>query len=268
MSAEQATTGRFRPDGTTTRAQLPHPLDQLSVFESDLARDAILKARGRNVAIQFRSIALEEPPKKELCQFLELEHAGRLTAHTPRPTRLAKVQYDVVRGNKSHEYIESWVDIAKRVEVEQRVVDKAHHAALTLYAIFCNPIVRAHTDAGNIGMNSGNLQKLVSSRHFIKRLLPNSTFLKASLSPSTLSVSPVVAYFVDYANSGFKVAIWRPRCGRDCPTIYPRSLLCERRYDRKRRLKPLRIPATDNSSIRHIQQEDCSGRQTGYWWKR
>ena len=132
MSAEQVTTGQLRPDGSTARVSIPHPLDQLSVYESDLAREIILKARGRNVAIQFRSIALEEPPKRELTQFLDLEHAGRLTAQTPRPARLAKVQYDVVRGDKNHEYMESWVDVVRRKEVEQRVVDKAHHAALTL----------------------------------------------------------------------------------------------------------------------------------------
>lgn len=132
MSAEQATAGQLTPDGSTTIASIPHPLDQLSVVESDLAREVILKARGPNVAIQFRSIALEEPPKRELCQFLDLEHAGRLTAHTPRPARIAKVQYDVVRADKNHEYIESWVDVVKWKEVEQRVVDKARQAALTL----------------------------------------------------------------------------------------------------------------------------------------
>lgn len=132
MSAEQVTTGQLRPDGSTARVAIPHPLDQLSVYESDLAREIILKARGRNVAIQFRSIALEEPPKKELTQFLDLEHAGRLTAQTSRPARLAKVQYDVVCGDKNHEYMESWVDVVRRKEVEQRVVDKTHHAALTL----------------------------------------------------------------------------------------------------------------------------------------
>ena len=132
MSAEQATTGHLQPDGSTARVSMPHPLDQLSVYESDLAREIILSARGRNVAIQFRSIALKEPPKNELTQFLDLEHAGRLTPQTPRPVRLGKVEYDVVRGDKNHEYMESWVDLVSQKEVEQRVVDKAHHAALTL----------------------------------------------------------------------------------------------------------------------------------------
>jgi len=79
----------------------------------------------------FRSIALEEPPKAELIQFLEVEHARKVTNHTPRPARLAKIQYDVVRGDRSHEYIESWIDLVTRKETKHRIVDKIHHAALT-----------------------------------------------------------------------------------------------------------------------------------------
>ena len=131
MSAEQATTGQLTPDGSTAVAYTPHPLDQLSVFESNCAREIVLEARGPDVAIQFRYIALEEPVKEELCRFLDLEHAGRLSIHTPRPARLAKVQYDVVRADKNHEYVESWVDVVKGKEVERRVIGKAHQAALT-----------------------------------------------------------------------------------------------------------------------------------------
>ncbi len=132
MAAEQVITSQLIPEGSTATAAVPHPLDQLSVFESDRARDVILRARGSNVAIQFRSIGLEEPPKKELCQYLDLEHAGRVTAHTPRPARIAKAMYDVVRSDKNHEYVESWVDVIKEVEVEQRVVEKGHQSALTM----------------------------------------------------------------------------------------------------------------------------------------
>lgn len=135
MSTEQATpasTHQLRPDGfKTSRTITPHPLDQLSVTESDTARKSVLNARGQGVAIQFRSIALEEPPKKELCQFLEAEHSGRLATQTPRPQRLAKVQYDVVRGERGVEYTESWVDVELGKEVRHRVVDKVHQAALT-----------------------------------------------------------------------------------------------------------------------------------------
>jgi primary-amine oxidase len=124
MSAEQVTTVQVRPAA-------PHPLDQLSVAESDVARQGVLEARGAEVALNFRSIALEEPPKEELINFLELEHAGSLTAPTARPARLAKVQYDVVRGDRSHEYTESLIDVHSGREVSQRVVDKIYQAALT-----------------------------------------------------------------------------------------------------------------------------------------
>ena len=128
MLAEQVTIGQVLPDGSTT---LPHPLDQLSLSESDSARQAILDARGPNVAINFRSIFLEEPPKKELTQFLELEHSGRVTARTLRPSRLAKVQYDVFRGDNEYQYMESWVDVNSSKEVRKRLVDKMHQASLT-----------------------------------------------------------------------------------------------------------------------------------------
>jgi hypothetical protein len=172
----------------TTTVSTPHPIDQLSVFESDLARQIVLDARGATVVINFRSIALEEPPKKELCQFLDLEHAGRVTAQTPRPARLAKVQYDVVRGNKNHEYMESWVDVVLRKEVQRRVVDKMHQAGLTLYVGYIQVKVKLScfiTDLVDEGGNSKNLQKLALPHPFTKRLLPNSLCLKALSSPST-----------------------------------------------------------------------------------
>lgn len=127
---EQAILGLLGLDSSTSKIQLPHPLDLLSVTESDRARQVILDARGSNVAIQFRSIALEEPPKKELWPFLELEHAGRLNENTPRPARQARVQYDVIRG-KDIEYTESFVDLVTGKETQHRVVDKVHQAALT-----------------------------------------------------------------------------------------------------------------------------------------
>lgn len=128
MSAEQSTTGQLRPDGSRP---LHHPLDQFSVQESDAARQIILDVRGPKVAIVFRSIALEEPPKKELLPFLDLEHAGRLTANTPRPARMARIQYDIVRADRTREYVESLVDVGAGKEVHHRVVDKMHQAALT-----------------------------------------------------------------------------------------------------------------------------------------
>jgi primary-amine oxidase len=112
-------------------ASFPHPLDQLSAAETSVARGVILAARGGNVAIKFRSIFLEEPLKKELSQFLDLEHAGQLNNNLQRPTRLAKVQYDVVHGSKGPEYMESVVDVVTKNEVNQRVVEKVHQSGLT-----------------------------------------------------------------------------------------------------------------------------------------
>ena len=128
MSAQQATTGQLRPDGSRVA---PHPLDQLSIEESDYAREVILNARGSKVAINFRSIFVDEPPKQELSRFLDLENAGRVTSHTPRPARVAKVQYDVIRDDRQHEYMESCVDVESGKETQQRVVEKMHQAALT-----------------------------------------------------------------------------------------------------------------------------------------
>jgi primary-amine oxidase len=127
MSAEQATTAQ---DGSALRMPSPHPLDLLSVAESNVAGHVVLDARGANVTLIFRSITLEEPPKRELTAFLELEHAGKVTALTPRPPRLAKVSYDIVRGNQTHEYTESFVDVCSGKEISRRVIDKVHQAGL------------------------------------------------------------------------------------------------------------------------------------------
>lgn len=128
MSIQQSTTGQLRPEASRA---VPHPLDQLSIEESDYAREVILNARGSQVAINFRSIFLEEPPKHELSRFLELENAGRVTSHTPRPARVAKIQYDVIREDRKHEYMESCVDVVSGKETHRRVVEKMHQPALT-----------------------------------------------------------------------------------------------------------------------------------------
>ncbi|KAG9245340.1 primary-amine oxidase [Calycina marina] len=109
-----------------------HPLDVLSVEETNKARQIIIDTRCAKTALLFRSIALEEPPKAELTQFLDIEHAGKLTTETKRPARIAKIQYDVVSGKDEHEYTESWVDVVTGEETRKRIVDKVHHAALTL----------------------------------------------------------------------------------------------------------------------------------------
>jgi primary-amine oxidase len=110
----------------------PHPLEPLSVAESAKARQAIVSAWGVDVLIQFRSIALDEPVKEELVMFLEAEHAGTVSSETPRPARLAMVQYDVVQNDKSHEYTQSLIDINTAKEISRRVIDQRRQAALIM----------------------------------------------------------------------------------------------------------------------------------------
>jgi primary-amine oxidase len=110
----------------------PHPLEPLSVAELEKTRQAIVSARGGDVLIQFRSISLDEPAKEELVMFLEAEHAGTVTPETTRPARLAMVQYDVVQGDKSHEYTHSLVDVNTGKETSRRVIDQGRQAALIM----------------------------------------------------------------------------------------------------------------------------------------
>jgi len=131
MSGEAEITSPDSPQ-TSLRVVRPHPLDQLSISETRKAREIILNARGSSV-IEFRSIALEEPPKAELLAFLDVEHNGSLSSRTPRPARVARVQYDLVRADKSHEYTGSLVDLDRKRETLHRVVDKIHQPSLTMF---------------------------------------------------------------------------------------------------------------------------------------
>ena len=109
-----------------------HPFDPLSVDEFSTAREVILKEHPKDV-VDFREIYLREPEKALMKQFLELEHTGKLTAETPRPPRLAKVQYDVIRPGKRFEYHEAAVDLQKESITWHEIVDTACHANLTVW---------------------------------------------------------------------------------------------------------------------------------------
>lgn len=117
---------------TASVAEVPHPLDPLSAAESNTIRQIILDAHKSSALIKFRTIALDEPPKHELVNFLELEHSGRLTAQSPRPARVAKVQFDVIRKSDDYDYVESWVDLTEVKVVKRRVVDKLHQAGIVM----------------------------------------------------------------------------------------------------------------------------------------
>ena len=107
-----------------------HPLDQLSADEVNVARQTILDAR--KAAIIFRNTFTAEPAKAELVKFLNAEHAGTLSLDTPRPARQARVQYDVVSKDRSHEYMESIIDVTAGKEVEHRRVPRTSQQALIL----------------------------------------------------------------------------------------------------------------------------------------
>ena len=110
----------------------PHPLEQLTVSESHIARDVVLRAHEKSV-IDFRTIALEEPPKAQLQQFLEIENSGNLQSTTSRPARVARVAYDVIGQDKIPTYHASLVDVGKEIELAHEVIDNKHHVSLTLY---------------------------------------------------------------------------------------------------------------------------------------
>lgn len=94
----------------STMATAPHPLTQLSVDEFTKARDIIVKLYGGSQSVYFRQINLEEPSKETLIPYLEAEHAGTLTADTPRPARQAHVEYDLIKAEK-HEAVRAVVDL-------------------------------------------------------------------------------------------------------------------------------------------------------------
>ncbi|KAF2436898.1 copper amine oxidase [Tothia fuscella] len=110
----------------------PHPLSGLSVEETNIAREVVL-ASLPNTVVDFRTTSLQEPAKADLIKFLDLEHAGKLTADSPRPPRLARVHYDAVDGSKVPKYMESVVDVEKKERVEHELVSTESHPSLTVH---------------------------------------------------------------------------------------------------------------------------------------
>jgi primary-amine oxidase len=113
-------------------SSIPHPLDQLSVQESELARGLVLAAHKDSV-IDFRVIFLQEPAKVELQEYLDLEHAGKLTVDTPRPARCARIHYDVIGSDKIPHSHESVMDLNSKKEVLRETIADGSHACLTLF---------------------------------------------------------------------------------------------------------------------------------------
>ncbi|KAI9684656.1 MAG: hypothetical protein M1829_000029 [Trizodia sp. TS-e1964] len=127
--ATQATPKDLSANDSQHVKSIPHPLSQLSVEETHIARDVILKAQERSV-VQFRSIYLEEPAKPELLEFLDAEHKGTLDQNTPRPARLARVQYDAIRHDKIQAFHQSIVNIHTREAISHTVLGKEFQPSL------------------------------------------------------------------------------------------------------------------------------------------
>lgn len=112
----------------------PHPLLPLSVVETNTVRNVVRAAHPQAV-LKFRVIYLEEPPKAVLSRFLDLEHAGGLTASTPRPPRLARVHFDTALGGKPPLSHEALVDVKTRRITSIESVRADAQAAFTLYVL-------------------------------------------------------------------------------------------------------------------------------------
>lgn len=110
---------------------MPHPLKQLSLKETEIARDALLNEHSKELVV-LRNIFLQEAPKEQVVAYLDLEHAGKVTESTERPPRLAKCQYDVIGGDKIPSFHEATVDVRNNKIVQHEIIGKEHHAPLTL----------------------------------------------------------------------------------------------------------------------------------------
>lgn len=108
-----------------------HPLQALSIAETQQAKDILLKQHQGELVI-VREIWLQEPPKQILKKYLDLEHSGSLTATSPIPPRCAAAQYDVVGSDKVPFFHEAVVDIESKTLVKHDVISKEHHAPLKL----------------------------------------------------------------------------------------------------------------------------------------
>ncbi|TDZ32657.1 Copper amine oxidase 1 [Colletotrichum spinosum] len=99
----------------------PHPLTALSESEFKTARDVVTKLFSNDESLFFRAIYLQEPKKADLLPFFKTEHSENATDSTPRPPRLARLQYDVIRSGRLPEYTQSIVDVDTHAEVDRIV---------------------------------------------------------------------------------------------------------------------------------------------------
>ncbi|KAH6708998.1 copper amine oxidase 1 [Leptodontidium sp. MPI-SDFR-AT-0119] len=107
----------------------PHPLTALSIQETEIVRDVVLKANPSTVVL-FREIFLHEPPKAQLQAFLECEHSGQDVLN--KVPRQGCALFDLIDGSKNMSYCESIVDIDEGKVILHEVVDVKHQPTLTL----------------------------------------------------------------------------------------------------------------------------------------
>ncbi|TPX18108.1 uncharacterized protein E0L32_011832 [Thyridium curvatum] len=110
----------------------PHPLSALSLDETNQARD-VVRSLHNGCVLDFRQIFLLEPPKSEVVDFLELEHAGKVTSSTPWPARMAHVRYDVLEPGKAPAYHESDIDLRTSKRIKHEIVATKHQPGLTIF---------------------------------------------------------------------------------------------------------------------------------------
>lgn len=122
---------------------LPHPLSSLSLEETNLAKDIVLCSSPDEV-IYFRMVYREEPQKALLVPFLELEHAGKLLPHSPRPPRLAAVHYISAHqsADRKADEIEATVDLNLGEVVTKDVVGTEFLAGLSTWVLLVSSLVR------------------------------------------------------------------------------------------------------------------------------
>ncbi len=113
----------------------PHPFKNLSADETRVARDTVLSLH-KDVLISFREIFLQEPEKELMKAFLEAEHAAQpgQSPSSRKPSRLAKVMYDVIGDDRIPEYNESIIDVEQKKRVRHEIIGKEKgQASLTLW---------------------------------------------------------------------------------------------------------------------------------------
>jgi primary-amine oxidase len=106
----------------------PHPLDILSVEETNKARD-IVKSLHPDHNLFFRDTYLDEPSKESLTQYLRAEHAGETPSPLPRQ---ALAQYDVLDGKGGVRSHESIVDIDSGKRISHQIVPIDQQASLSV----------------------------------------------------------------------------------------------------------------------------------------